>query len=207
MGVRFGDYWFDRDRRQIERLGKPIHVSPKAFELLTVLIEASPRALSKEELSQSLWPDVVVVEANLPNLIAELRRALGEPAREAGFIRTVHRYGYAFSHDDRKATYAGASFELRLGKREFPLRRGVNVLGRSNESVVPLRSARISRHHAQITVTDQTAVIEDLQSRHGTFIGSNRVSGIVELRDGDEVILAGELAGRFRIVPAPAETA
>jgi TolB-like protein/tetratricopeptide (TPR) repeat protein len=55
-----------------------------------------PKALSKADLQDRLWPDTFVVEKNLSNLISEIRQVLGESPSESGFIRTVPRYGYAF---------------------------------------------------------------------------------------------------------------
>ena len=70
---------------------------PKAFALLAVLIERRPKAVSKQELHKLLWPDTFVSDANLPNLVAELREAFGDDAHEPRLIRTVQRFGYAFS--------------------------------------------------------------------------------------------------------------
>src|SRR5213593_1120287 len=96
MRLRFGDCEFDRDTREVFRGGKPVHVSPKAFALLAVLIERRPKAVSKQELHELLWPDTFVSDANLPNLVAELREILGDDAQESRIIRTVQRFGYSF---------------------------------------------------------------------------------------------------------------
>jgi DNA-binding winged helix-turn-helix (wHTH) protein len=76
-----------------------VHVSPKAFALLAALIERRPKALSKDELHKLLWPDAFVSDANLPNLVAQLREILGDDAHEPRVIRTVPRFGYAFRAD------------------------------------------------------------------------------------------------------------
>jgi DNA-binding winged helix-turn-helix (wHTH) protein len=60
------------------------------------MVEAAPRALSKSELLEHLWPGTFVVEANLPHLIAEIREALEDTSRSPRFVRTVHGFGYAF---------------------------------------------------------------------------------------------------------------
>ena len=70
MRLRFADFAFDSDTREIFRGGKPVHVSPKAFALLEALIEKRPKAISKDELHRRLWPETFVSEANLPNLVA-----------------------------------------------------------------------------------------------------------------------------------------
>ena len=71
-------------------------LSPKAFELLDILVENHPKALSKTELQARLWPGTYVVEKNLTNLVSEIRAALDDDPLHPRFIRTVHRFGYAF---------------------------------------------------------------------------------------------------------------
>ena len=97
MKVSFGNCVYDRDTRLLLRDGKSVPVSPKAFELLGLLLAARPAAVSKADLQENLWPDTFVLEANLPNLVAELRAAIREDARRPAFIRTLHGFGYAFS--------------------------------------------------------------------------------------------------------------
>jgi non-specific serine/threonine protein kinase len=92
----FGDFVFDLDAHELVRAGTPVSLSPKAFRLLGLLIECHPRALSKTELQERLWPGTFVVEKNLTNLVSEIREALGDDPATPRFIRTVHRFGYAF---------------------------------------------------------------------------------------------------------------
>jgi hypothetical protein len=67
MQLRFDDgFLFDTDRRQLSRGEQELSLSPKAYELLRLLIEARPKAIAKEKLYRSLWPNTHVVEANLP---------------------------------------------------------------------------------------------------------------------------------------------
>lgn len=62
-----------------------------------LLVEARPRAVGRDALYQALWPDTFVVEANLSNLIGEIRAGLGDSAQHARVIRTLHGFGYAFA--------------------------------------------------------------------------------------------------------------
>ena len=96
MKVRFGAFQVDSETRQSSGVNGDIHLSPKAFELLSVLVSARPRALSKGELQEHLWPVMSVTEANLPLLVSEVRAALGDAAHAPRYIRTVPRFGYAF---------------------------------------------------------------------------------------------------------------
>jgi len=97
MRARFGEFIVDFETRQLLRDTHPIHLTPKAYQLLVLLVEAQPRALSKDELQQGLWPSTFVDEANLSVVVAELRSALGDDARQPRYVRTVHGFGYAFA--------------------------------------------------------------------------------------------------------------
>ena len=96
MQVSFGDFVLDSDSRELRRGPGPVRLSPKALQLLQILVTERPKALSKADLQDRLWPDTFVVEKNLANLISEIREALGEDPQDPRFIRTVPRYGYAF---------------------------------------------------------------------------------------------------------------
>ena len=81
---------------QLLRGDDVVHLSPKAFDLLSILVSHRPKALSKSDLQERLWPGTFVVEKNLANLVSEIRDAIGDDPSNPRFIRTVHRFGYAF---------------------------------------------------------------------------------------------------------------
>lgn len=97
MRVLFGDCTFDSGARTLQRGTETVRLSGKAFQLLEVLLAARPNPVSKADLFAKLWPDTFVSEANLASLIKEIRAAIGDDARTPRFVRTVHRFGYAFS--------------------------------------------------------------------------------------------------------------
>src|SRR4029453_5492804 len=98
--------------------------------LLQVLIRERPKAVDHRKLHNELWPGIFVSDANLPNLIAELRTALGDDARRPRIIPTVRGFGYAFSATARKAASPPLSMEeapvyrLIWGNREVALENG-----------------------------------------------------------------------------------
>lgn len=96
MQVSFGEFVLDLDSRELRRGTEPVRLSPKALQLLQILVDERPKALAKADLQNRLWPETFVVEKNLANLISEIREALGENPSDPRFIRTVPRYGYAF---------------------------------------------------------------------------------------------------------------
>ena len=72
-----------------------LRLTPKAFQLLTLLVEKRPSAVSKEEIEDALWPEKLVTEGNVTTLVKEIRHVLGDDARAPGLVRTVYGYGYA----------------------------------------------------------------------------------------------------------------
>jgi eukaryotic-like serine/threonine-protein kinase len=111
--IRFGPFTLDLESRQLSNAGEEIHLEPKAFELLSALVLERPKALSKADLQERLWPGTFVAEANLSNLVAEIRAALGDPARAPKFVRTAHGFGYAFCGDAMPVTDPGEAPPLR----------------------------------------------------------------------------------------------
>ena len=177
MRVRFGECELDFDRRQLLREGSEVHLAPKAFRLLQVLLEARPKAVSKATLHGLVWQDAIVSEATLSSLLAELRVAIGDDPRRPRFIRTKYGFGYQFcaeATDVREGGKAGGrrDFVYRLiwGMREIALEAGENVIGRTRETVVWIDSAAVSRRHAMVHVADGGATIEDLGSKNGTRV-------------------------------------
>ena len=77
------------------RGGEDLHLTPKAFDLLLLLVEAAPRVVPKAELHTRLWPDSFVADTTLVGLVKEVRRVLGDTDAAAPLIRTVARVGYA----------------------------------------------------------------------------------------------------------------
>ena len=193
MPIVFGECVLDTQTRLLLRAGSPAHLTPKAFELLHALLEHRPRVLSKAELRQRLWPDTHVLEANLPNLVAEVRGAVGDAARNPRFIRTVHGFGYAFcgeATDPGPAALPGTErpfvYRLEWTHGLAALAEGEYLLGRHRDSVVPIDTHAVSRRHARLRVGGGEAILEDLASRNGTFVRGERLAGPARLVDGDE---------------------
>jgi TolB-like protein/tetratricopeptide (TPR) repeat protein len=88
----FGPFRLEPAERQLRREGRPVPLTPKAFDTLHVLVASGGRALSKDELMENLWPDTSVAEATLAQNIFAVRKALGE----AHCIETVPKFGYRF---------------------------------------------------------------------------------------------------------------
>jgi DNA-binding winged helix-turn-helix (wHTH) protein len=217
MAVRFGRFVFDEGRRALLRDDASVELSPKAFQLLQLLLETRPRAVSKVDIHERLWPGTFVSDSSLTRIAAELRAALGDPARQSGLIRTVYGFGYAFAGEALEEAQAGLpraagrlvirpgeqACRLVFSDRDIPLAEGENLIGRSSEGVVSIHAPDVSRRHARIFVRDGQATLEDLGSKNGTYLRGLRVQGAMPLGDGDEIRI-GKVVLTFRQPSAPA---
>jgi DNA-binding winged helix-turn-helix (wHTH) protein len=204
----FGEFALDTESRELFRKGKVVHVSPKAFLLLELLLERRPAAVPKNVLKDRLWPASHVSETSLASLVAELRSALADDAHQPRFIRTVHTYGYAFCGTaEASGPPSPSPSPSRAGERvcrlvwhdrEVTLGEGENLLGRDRQAVLWIDSATVSRRHARIMVTTGEAMIEDLGSRNGTSVQGQKIQGQVRLADGDRLRL-GSVTMTFRV--------
>jgi DNA-binding winged helix-turn-helix (wHTH) protein len=210
--IRFGSYILDLDTRQLTERGAEVHLAPKAFDLLVALVVDRPKVLSKEVLQQRLWPETFVAEANLSNLVAEIREALGDRARTPLFIRTAHGFGYAFCGDATTLSEADdrgtghTSCWLEWGRRRFPLSVGEHVIGRDPDVDIRLDASTVSRRHARLVVTAEGTVLEDFASKNGTLRGNERVTSPVQLADGDAIHIGSVLVTFHVRGPASTET-
>src|SRR5262245_44564365 len=93
---RFAGFTLDTDQRVLMREGKCLPLAPKVFETLLILVENQGRVLTRNELMNRLWPDTFVEEANLTFNIQQLRKSLGDDARNPVYIETIPRRGYRF---------------------------------------------------------------------------------------------------------------
>jgi Tol biopolymer transport system component/DNA-binding winged helix-turn-helix (wHTH) protein len=92
----FGDYRLDTKERILMRGDQPVELTPKGFELLSVLVENHGRLLKKDELMDKIWADSFVEESNLTFNIRQLRKILGDDAHDPKYIKTVRQHGYRF---------------------------------------------------------------------------------------------------------------
>jgi adenylate cyclase len=94
--VRFGEYRFQPETGQLWCRGDEVRLTPKAADVLKVLVSHAGSPVSKGDLFASVWPDTAVTDDALTTCIQELRRVLGDDAKRPQFIETRHRRGYQF---------------------------------------------------------------------------------------------------------------
>lgn len=208
MRVRFGDFVLDAATRELMRGGTAVHLSPKAFRLLEALLQARPAVVPGPALREILWPSTFVHEANLPNLVVEVRTALGDEARAPRFVRTVHGCGYAFcgtAMEEAPAPVATFLYRLESPHESVSFGDGEHVVGRSAGSGIRLRSRSVSRRHALLRARAGRVEVEDLGSRNGTFVKGTRLSGPAPLASGDD-LRVGALSFTFVVCEPAAAT-
>jgi DNA-binding winged helix-turn-helix (wHTH) protein len=208
MAIRFGSFELDSQRRQLSREGQVQHLTPKAFDLLLLLVQAAPRVVPKSEIHQALWPSGVVTDATLVGLVKEIRRALSDTGEDSPIIRTAHRVGYAFEAPiltDAPPVSPDRHWLVAMNRR-FALVEGENIIGRDPAANVWLDYATISRRHARLTVLATGTVLEDLGSKNGTSFGGVPLTGRATLKNGDE-FACGQLVFTYRESSAESPTA
>ena len=202
MRVRFGPFLFDTGTRELLEDGRPLHLSPKSFDLLQILVEHRPAVVSKAALQDRVWPDVFVDEANVGNAVAEIRKVLGDDPKTPAYVATVSRRGYRFCAEvDNLGVAAGGAPEKRhlqwwlsWQNTTLPLAEGENIVGRHPSSGVWINAKSVSREHACITIEPDRATIEDRGSTNGTFVDGTRISTRHPLVDGAAITFGSEKA-------------
>jgi DNA-binding winged helix-turn-helix (wHTH) protein len=206
--LRFAEFDLDPEARLLRRGGEDLHLGPKAFDLLALLIDRRPRVLTKAQLMEALWPRTSVTEANVTNLVGELRTVLGDDPKQPRFVRTAFGVGYAFAgqvEGEARPKAAPAGPRLLTPGLELLLAEGENVLGRDEALATRVDLPGVSRHHARLVIQDSVATVEDLGSKNGTFVNGSDAVGIAPLADGDRVAL-GRTVFVFRIAGAKDRT-
>jgi DNA-binding winged helix-turn-helix (wHTH) protein len=200
--IRFGPFTLDAAARQLTCDGREIRLTPKAFDLLVLLVERRPAVVDKATLRDRLWPATHVVEASLSNLVSEIRALTGDAAP---LVRTVHGVGYAFAGIADAIGPAGARAEsappcwIVWRDRVIALGAGDNVVGRDRGCTVWIDESGVSRRHACIRVNAAPAsgpdavTIEDLHSTNGTYLRGRAVTAAVPLADGDKLRIGPEV--------------
>jgi DNA-binding winged helix-turn-helix (wHTH) protein len=115
----FGPFRVDAGKETLSCDGELVPLTPKAFQILLVLLRHAPAAVTKDELMRAVWPDTFVEEANLSRNIFLLRKALGESPQDHRYVLTLPGRGYRFAEavreavDDVAAPAAEAPFNAR----------------------------------------------------------------------------------------------
>ena len=129
----FKDFCLDIRETVLLKRGEEVAITPKAFQLLSILVENHGAVVRKEKLISEIWADSIVEEGNLAFTARLLRKALGDNARTPIYIETIPRKGYRFIAEvsqppsPEDVTAATAAIETRSYRRTRVLRIGLGL--------------------------------------------------------------------------------
>jgi hypothetical protein len=176
------------------------------MDVLVCLARLQGRLATKQHLIDTVWRTEYVSDNALTHVIAELRNELGDDAEHPSYIETIPRRGYriiapvTLPEKDHPAPSAGTNlFKLESDQGEILLVEGENLIGRAPDASIRIDNSEVSRRHTLITVEGNTATLEDLNSKNGTFLRGRRLDAPATLADADEIRIGLDLA-RFRFV-------
>lgn len=125
--VKIGDCRLDRPRGLLLRDGQPVALRAKAYTLLSFMAAHAGQVLGKNQLLSAVWPDVLVTEDSLTQVVREVRKALGDERQR--ILRTIPRRGYLL---DISTTVAAAD----TGEPRVAVLRFVNLGTADDEALV-----------------------------------------------------------------------
>jgi DNA-binding winged helix-turn-helix (wHTH) protein len=224
---RFREFELDLAAYALRRARKRIKLEKLPMEVLILLVENAGALVGREQIQAALWGADVFVEHDsaINTAVRKVRHALGDDAERPRFVETVVSKGYRFiapverSRDspERSSGIEAASspshrsrggfprYCLTRGREEFVLGAGDNLLGRDANARVYVDHPSVSRRHARISIESDRAMLEDLKSRNGTFVGGRKVDAPTELRHG-AIIGLGPITLTFLVLSAAAST-
>src|SRR5262249_860239 len=103
---RFKGYTLDIARTALRAADHEVELRPKSFEVLRYLLENADRTVTKEELMEAVWPNVVVTDHVLAHCVSEVRQAIGD--LDQAIIKTIPRRGYRFTAPVLRVTTSAA---------------------------------------------------------------------------------------------------
>ncbi len=214
QAFRLGAWLVEPSLDRISRDGRELRLRPRAMEVLVQLAVAAGKLASKQDLIDAVWQTEFVSDHALTQVIAELRTALGDDARNPTFIENIPRRGYrlvatvtAVAASVAPAREASLPFKLEGEDGDHRLVQGSNVIGRTNDADICIDRTEVSRAHARIVVQGTTATIEDLGSKNGTYLNGERLQQPALLSGGDEIWIGRSVARlRFLVEGEPTMT-
>ena len=125
----FDDVRVDTAGFRVERGGRAVALEPKAFDLLVLLLERQGQVVTKQEILDAVWRQTAVTDNALTRIVAHLRKALGDDARDAATSRRCRRAAIAGSCPSsagRRARASRTPSAVRARRARWP-RRGLAV--------------------------------------------------------------------------------
>ena len=203
---QLGDWLVEPTLDRISRDGQFVRLRPRAMDVLICLALASGKLASKQNIIDAVWRTEFVSEHALTQVVAELRSALGDDARNPAYIENIPRRGYRVvaavtpvAASVTPVRDAALPFKLQSADGDHSLVQGPNVIGRTGDADICIDRTEVSRCHARIVVQGTTATLEDLGSKNGTYLNGERLERPALLGNGDEIWI-GRSVARFRFL-------
>lgn len=187
---RFGEFELDVAAFTLRRDGIPVPLEKIPMEVLVLLVEHAGTLVARDSIHAALWGSDVFVDrdAAINTAMRKIRKALGDDADRPRLVETVVGKGYRFVGPIVRETVDAerevANCRLIRGTHGFALQNGESLIGRDPSVHVFLDHPSVSRRHARILVTAGRVVLEDLNSRNGTYVDGLRITSPTELHDG-----------------------
>ena len=214
QAFRLGAWLVEPTLDRISHDGQIVRLRPRAMDVLACLALEAGKLASKQILIDAVWRTEFVSDHALTQVIAELRAALGDDARNPSYIENIPRRGYrlvaivtpvAASVPPAHDVYL--PFKLQGEGGDHSLNHGPNVIGRTTDADISIDRTEVSRCHARIVVAGTTATIEDLGSKNGTYLNGERLQQPALLANGDEIWIGRSVARlRFLVEGEPTMT-
>ena len=209
-----GEWLVEPTLDRISRDGQIVRLRPRAMDVLICLAIEAGNLASKQTIIDAVWRTEFVSEHALTQVVAELRSALGDDARNPAFIENIPRRGYRLvatvtpvAMSVPSARDASLPFKLQSEDGDHPLMQGPNIIGRTIDADLCIDRSEVSRCHARILVQGTTATIEDLGSKNGTYVNGEQLDGPALLTNGDEIWIGRSVARlRFLVEGEPTMT-
>ena len=112
--LAFGEFELDEARCELRRGGEPVELHPTPFRLLEHLIHQRDRVVSRDEVLEAVWPEVVVSDSALSGALKTVRQALGDDGKTQRWIKTLRGRGMRFLGEVESRAAAPAAAPARL---------------------------------------------------------------------------------------------
>ena len=209
-----GDWLVEPTLDRISRDGHIVRLRPRAMDVLICLAIEAGKLASKQNIIDAVWRTEFVSEHALTQVVAELRSALEDDARNPSYIENIPRRGYRLvatvtpvAMSVPSARHASLPFKLQGEDGDHPLTQGPNIIGRTIDADLCIDRTEVSRCHARILVQGTAATIEDMGSKNGTYVNGERLDGPALLANGDEIWIGRSVARlRFLVEGEPTMT-
>lgn len=186
----FLDYRIHTARQEIRRAGEIVPVEPKVYDLILYLLDRRDRSVSKQELQEAIWPNVVVTESALTRCIMKARNLMGDDSKLQNIIGTVHSRGYRFVADVRE------SREMGNDPGQLPRDTGTESI---SLAVLPFRNLSADSEQSFLADGLTQDIITDLSRNSWLKVVARGSSDYYKNRAVDYLTISSELGARYLV--------